>query len=723
MTRLPPSPRNVSTSLDRSQQAEGGLTPGTTSNPGSTSTNASRTSSDTRRAGEQPSLFDHDAESGADVRPVPPRSIRLLLAEDSHDDAWLVQRHLERGGLVPDILRVQDADGLRGALEGGRWDLVIVDDAMPGFSGLEAIRLIRAHCPSLPCVMLSGTVTEESAAEAMRLGANDYLVKGNLTRLVPAVERELRESANRAERRRAERALAASEERTRLIIQQALDAVVSFATDGLITEWNLRAEELFGRSRAEVIGRPFEDVVLAAVHRIEFVQALADGFTSSPTLGLKRRVEVTGAHRDGHAVSLELSLVPVPSSAGLYFSAFLRDLTERRDAEAKRASLEAQLRQSQKMEAIGKLAGGVAHDFNNLLTVIQGQASMVESGMLAADEVLPAVRAIGEAADKAADLTRQLLAFSRRQVVQLAPSDLNELVADLGKLLRRLIGADVQLHTVLAPGSVHIKADTGMIEQVLMNLAVNARDAMPQGGSLIVSTSIVQATPPATAGSSPGHGQYARVSVEDSGVGIASEHLPHIFEPFYTTKDKARSTGLGLATVFGIVEQHHGWVDVVTQIGSGTTFSVYLPYSTTAPIPVIAPVLPLTMPRGYEGILVVDDDVAVREMIRDVLARQGYRVREAASGRDALDVWQRHHQDIALVLTDIVMPDGMTGPDLVDRLTATRPDLRVIYTSGYSTESDRVEAQLREGVNFLQKPYRPGTLVRLLRQRLDEPPR
>ncbi|MGI8672264.1 MAG: response regulator [Luteitalea sp.] len=723
MTRLPPSPRNVSTSLDRSQQAEGGLTPGTTSNPGSTSTNASRTSSDTRRAGEQPSLFDHDDESGADVRPVPPRSIRLLLAEDSHDDAWLVQRHLERGGLVPDILRVQDADGLRGALEGGRWDLVIVDDAMPGFSGLEAIRLIRAHCPSLPCVMLSGTVTEESAAEAMRLGANDYLVKGNLTRLVPAVERELRESANRAERRRAERALAASEERTRLIIQQALDAVVSFATDGLITEWNLRAEELFGRSRAEVIGRPFEDVVLAAVHRIEFVQALADGFTSSPTLGLKRRVEVTGAHRDGHAVSLELSLVPVPSSAGLYFSAFLRDLTERRDAEAKRASLEAQLRQSQKMEAIGKLAGGVAHDFNNLLTVIQGQASMVESGMLAADEVLPAVRAIGEAADKAADLTRQLLAFSRRQVVQLAPSDLNELVADLGKLLRRLIGADVQLHTVLAPGSVHIKADTGMIEQVLMNLAVNARDAMPQGGSLIVSTSIVQATPPATAGSSPGHGQYARVSVEDSGIGIASEHLPHIFEPFYTTKDKARSTGLGLATVFGIVEQHHGWVDVVTQIGSGTTFSVYLPYSTTAPIPVIAPVLPLTMPRGYEGILVVDDDVAVREMIRDVLARQGYRVREAASGRDALDVWQRHHQDIALVLTDIVMPDGMTGPDLVDRLTATRPDLRVIYTSGYSTESDRVEAQLREGVNFLQKPYRPGTLVRLLRQRLDEPPR
>jgi PAS domain S-box-containing protein len=653
------------------------------------------------------------------VRRGPPRAIRLLLVEDSHDDAWMVQRQLERGGFAPDILRVQDASGVRGALQGGRWDLVIVDYALPGLCGLDAIRLVRQHCTNLPCLLVSGTVSEQLAVEAMRLGANDYLLKGNLTRLVPAVERELRESESRSERRRAEGALAASEERTRLIIEHALDAVVSFTAGGQITEWNLRAEALFGRSRVEVIGRPFHEVVLAGPARVEFLHALSEGFAPTCGLGARRRAEVVGEHRDGRELSLELSLVPVPSSAGLSYSAFLRDLSERREGEAKRASLEAQLRQSQKMEAIGKLAGGVAHDFNNLLTVIQGQSALLEDHMLAADEVVPAARAIGEAADKAAELTRQLLAFSRRQVVQLTPTDVNELVADLGKLLRRLIGADIELHSVLAPGRVHINADAGMIEQVLMNLAVNARDAMPSGGSLVVSTAIVHARPPRTATAAPGPGQYARLTVRDSGLGIAAEHLPHIFEPFYTTKDKARSTGLGLATVFGIIEQHRGWVEVRTKVGEGTQFDVYVPQclaeiAAARPASTAAPILP----RGHECVLVVEDELPVREMVRDVLVRLGYRVHEAASGREALDLWSRHQQDIDLLLTDIIMPDGIMGTDLVQRLTATRADLPVIFTSGYSQESERLTS-LISGVNFLQKPYRPATLIRLIRERLD----
>ena len=669
----------------------------------------------------QPGLFPADLALAPTMRRVVPRPIRVLLVEDSHDDAWLVQRHLGRGGFVPDILRVQDADGLRGALEGGRWDIVIVDYSLPEFSGLEAVRLVRQHCTSLPCLLISGTVGEEMAVAAMRLGANDYLMKGNLTRLVPAVERELRESEGRTERRRAERALAASEERTRLIIEHALDAVVSFTAQGQITEWNLRAEELFGRSRVEVIGRPFQEVVLAPSGWATFVEALADGFPPSSPLGVKRRAEVVGEHRDGRPLSLELSLVQVPSSAGLSYSAFLRDLSERRESEAKRASLEAQLRQSQKMEAVGKLAGGVAHDFNNLLTVIQGQSALLEEGVLEPAEVAPAARAIGEAADKAAELTRQLLAFSRRQVVQLTPTDVNELVADLGKLLRRLIGADIELHTVLAPGRVHINADVGMIEQVLMNLAVNARDAMPDGGSLVVSTAIVHARPPRTAPAAPGPGQYARLSVRDSGIGIAPEHLPHIFEPFYTTKDKARSTGLGLATVFGIVEQHRGWVEVHTRVGEGTTFDVYVPQCADAAAVSTPPTAtPAPMARGHECILVVEDELPVREMVRDVLVRQGYRVHEAGSGREALDVWGRCRKDIDLVLTDIVMPDGIMGTDLVQRLMADRPDLPVIFTSGYSQESDRVHVELVDGVNFLQKPYRPATLIRLLRERLEK---
>jgi PAS domain S-box-containing protein len=651
---------------------------------------------------------------------MPPRHIRVLLVEDSRDDAWLIQRHLERGGFAPDILRVQDASGVRGALQGGRWDLVIVDYAMPELSGLDAVRLVRQHCSSLPCLLVSGTVGEQLAVEAMRIGANDYLMKGNLTRLVPAVERELRESESRTERRRAERALAASEERTRLIIEHALDAVVSFTAQGQITEWNLRAEELFGRSRVEVVGRPMHEVVLAPGARGEFVDALTDGFPPTCTFGVKRRAEVVGEHRDGRELSLELSLVPVPSSVGLSYSAFLRDLSERRDSEAKRASLEAQLRQSQKMDAVGKLAGGVAHDFNNLLTVIQGQSAMLEDGLLEPAEVGPAARAIGEAADKAAELTRQLLAFSRRQVVQLTPTDVNELVADLGKLLRRLIGADIELHTVLAPGRVHVRADAGMIEQVLMNLAVNARDAMPAGGALVVSTAIVHARPPRSAAAAPGPGQYARLTVRDSGLGIAAEHLPHIFEPFYTTKDKARSTGLGLATVFGIIEQHRGWVEVRTKVGEGTQFDVYVPQCAgeIATAPATSAAAPL--PRGHECILVVEDELPVREMVRDVLVRQGYRVHEAASGREALDLWSRFHAEVDLVLTDIVMPDGIMGTDLITQLVANRPSLPVIFTSGYSQESDGHLDSLVEGENFLQKPYRPAALVRLIRDRLEQ---
>jgi CheY-like chemotaxis protein len=254
-----------------------------------------------------------------------------------------------------------------------------------------------------------------------------------------------------------------------------------------------------------------------------------------------------------------------------------------------------------------------------------------------------------------------------------------------------------------------------------MNLAVNARDAMPAGGALVVSTAIVHARPPRSAAAAPGPGQYARLTVRDSGTGIAPEHLPHIFEPFYTTKDKARSTGLGLATVFGIVEQHRGWVEVHTRVGEGTTFDVYVPqcaHGTVTATPIAA--APAPMPRGHECVLVVEDELPVREMVRDVLVRQGYRVHEAGSGREALDVWSRFRADIDLVLTDIVMPDGIMGTDLVRRLMADRPGLPVIFTSGYSQESDRVSVDLVDGVNFLQKPYRPATLIRLMRDRLEK---
>jgi two-component system, cell cycle sensor histidine kinase and response regulator CckA len=479
---------------------------------------------------------------------------------------------------------------------------------------------------------------------------------------------------------------------------------------------------LFGLSRADALGRPFGEVVLAPRWQSAFAAALEEGFHSpGAVFGLRRRIEVNGRHVDTSLLAIDLTLLPVPSSAGLSYCAFVRDLSEWKAAEAKRASLEHQLRQSQKMDAVGKLAGGIAHDFNNLLTVVQGQASLLEAGLLPVADQPAAVSAIVDATDRAGDLTRQLLAFSRQQVVRLAPLDLNELVRDLGRLLRRLLGADIALQTHLSPGIVGIEADASMVEQVLMNFAVNARDAMPRGGVLVVSTAVVQAAPPARAVvSGCGPGPYARLSVKDAGSGIAPEHLPHIFEPFFTTKDRARATGLGLATVFGIVEQHRGWVDVETSVGQGTTFHVFLPYRRMAGRPLVQVGPTAALPRGSECILVVEDEEAVREMVRDVLQRQGFRVLEASTGQEALSIWDHEGDQIDLVVTDIVMPEGMTGTELVALLRSRRPTLKAVFTSGYSSESDRVAVDLHEGVNFLQKPFRPTALVQLIRARLDE---
>ena len=667
---------------------------------------------------------DHAANARRDLRVRTARPLRLLIVEDRADDAWLIQRVLEEGGYRPQAVRVADADALRGALLAGGWEVVVIDNALPAMRGLEVVDLVRRYDTDVPCLLVCESASEDVALEAVRAGANDCLARHDLRRLVPVVERELREAEGRGQRRQTEVALAASEERLRLILEQSPDAVASFSLDGRLFEWNARASVLFGLSRGEALGRPFAEVALVPEWRPTFDAALAERFLGQRlAFGLRRPCEVEGLHRDGRSIPLEMMVIPVPSPARLSFCVFVRDLSDRRAADATRTSLELQLRQAQKMEAVGKLAGGIAHDFNNLLTVIQGQALLLEAGLLPPHERPAAIGAIVQASEKAADLTRQLLTFSRRRVVRLAPVDLNGVVLDLGKLLRRLIGADVELRTHLAPGVVGIEADTSMIQQVLMNLAVNARDAMPEGGSLVVSTAIVRAEPPPAARAAGcGDGPFARVSVRDTGSGISAELLPHIFEPFFTTKDTTRSSGLGLATVFGIVEQHRGWLDVDSRVGEGTTFHVYLPFLRDSIVALPDDGLTTSLPRGHECVLVVEDEQAVREMVRDVLVRQGYDVLEAGSGREALEVWAAHGDRIALVLTDVMMPGGMTGIDLVEQLRQRRPGLRAIFTSGCRSDASHESIAIDQGDIFIPKPYRPAALVRMVREQLDADP-
>jgi nitrogen-specific signal transduction histidine kinase/CheY-like chemotaxis protein len=394
---------------------------------------------------------------------------------------------------------------------------------------------------------------------------------------------------------------------------------------------------------------------------------------------------------------------------------YVEDITDR-------LSLEAQLRQAQKMESIGQLAAGVAHDFNNMLTVIQGHSGMMLARTNLPPELGDCVQAIYFAAERAASLTRQLLMFSRKNVMQPKPLDFRKVVSDLSKMLQRMLGELVTLEFNPPPELPLVQADTGMIEQVIMNLAVNARDAMPQGGTLTISTNpvemndaYVQTHPEARLGA------FVCLRVSDTGSGMDSATMARIFEPFFTTKAVGKGTGLGLATVYGIVKQHEGWIEVSSDVGRGSTFNVFFPASSApvkAPLPDAAQTAKVR--GGHETILVVEDEPVLRDMAHLILQDCGYHVLEAGSGAEAMQVWERQSDGIHLVVTDVVMPGGMSGRDLAVRLMANRPRLKIIFTSGYNVEETNTDFFRRGGAIFLQKPYTRADLAKAVREALDK---
>ncbi|HXR47027.1 MAG TPA: PAS domain S-box protein [Candidatus Limnocylindrales bacterium] len=446
-------------------------------------------------------------------------------------------------------------------------------------------------------------------------------------------------------------------------------------------------------------------------------EALRHGFSSSIGLPLKADDKIFGvlsvfsSQADAFNPS-ETALLMELADDLAFGIATLRNRVQRRH-------LEEQLRQSQKMEAVGQLAGGVAHDFNNLLTVIQGNASLLLNPQLDTAERSGCSRQIVQAAERAASLTRQLLIFSRKQVMRPANVDLNEVVANMTKMLRRVLGEDIVLQTNYVSELALIHADTGMIEQVLMNLLVNARDAMPTGGQLSISTSKEEFT---KAQVEKNHdavaGTHVRLAVRDTGCGIPKENLPRIFEPFFTTKAVGKGTGLGLATVYSIVQQHRGWITASSEVNKGTTFNIYFPAVEGERLEKDPLLAVAKLPHGTGTILVVEDELAVRLLVSNLLQRCGYTVLAAESGVAAMKVWQEHQDRIQLLLTDIIMPDGMNGYELAQQLQTARPGLKVVYTSGYSGEVVGKSLNLIDGVNFLQKPYLPQKLLQILQDHL-----
>jgi nitrogen-specific signal transduction histidine kinase len=393
---------------------------------------------------------------------------------------------------------------------------------------------------------------------------------------------------------------------------------------------------------------------------------------------------------------------------------YVEDTTER-------ASLEEQLRQSQKMESVGQLAAGVAHDFNNILTIIQGHSGLLMSRPNLSPAMTTSIQAVSFAAERAASLTRQLLMFSRKQVMQPKPIDLKEVVSNMSKMLQRLIGETITLHCKYAPQLSPVNGDAGMMEQILMNLAVNARDAMPRGGELTIATEpILVSEEHVKLHADARTGSFVCLQVQDTGTGMDAGTMKRIFEPFFTTKEAGRGTGLGLATVYGIVKQHAGWIEVTSKAGAGTTFKIYLPASTQAleaRADTLAPSTPVH--GGGETILVVEDEPVLRDLAQVILQDCGYSVIQAASGVDALTVWQKHQGAVDLLLTDMIMPDGLSGKDLAESLLGHKPDLKIIFTSGYNVEDIGTDFLKKNTSRFLQKPYSRLTLARAVRECLD----
>lgn len=514
------------------------------------------------------------------------------------------------------------------------------------------------------------------------------------------------------ERKQAESALRESEARKGAILESSLDGIITLDEDGRVIEFNAAAARILGYSRAEVVGRPLAEVLLPAK------LAESGSMLNFPAGGngslLGKRVEMTGVRFDGSEFPAELSINSIAVAGRDVLTVCLRDLTERKQ-------LERELWHSQKMEAVGQLAGGVAHDFNNLLTVIGGYSDLLLMHMPESDTLgRGSVSEIKKAGERAAALTRQLLAFSRRQVLAPQILDLNAVVSNMEKMMRRLIGEDVELVTALQENLSSVKADPGQLEQVLMNLAVNARDAMPQGGRLTIEThnAYLDEVFCRQHDATIAPGDYVVISVTDDGCGMDQDTLSRIFEPFFTTKEPGKGTGLGLATVYGIIKQSGGFIDAYSESGEGTTFKVYLPRANSLEAGEKPQEEAGRAQGGSETILLVEDEDAVRELVEGVLAASGYHVQTASRGDEALQIARRHSPPINLLLTDVVMPQ-MSGRELADQFALIHPETKVLFMSGYTETSMMRRGILNEDDQFIQKPFSADNLVRRIRSVLD----
>ena len=625
--------------------------------------------------------------------------------------------------------------GALGPIRGTPWaiwvELPRSDLAAPARRFLRRLAILGALITFITALVVStaagrvmAPVSEiTSAAEAMAAGDGSRRVAvtrqdeiGRLAQAFNAMTEQVEDTRRRLETQIIERtrmfdALSQNEARHRAIVEVAFDCIIMIDGRGIVTEFNPAAERTFGYSRAEAIGRELAELIVPPQLREAHRQALARYVASGEGTMIGKLLEMTAVRKDGTEFPVDLAISPVLWEGPLMMTGVIRDISGRKEAEA-------QLRQSQKMEAIGQLAGGVAHDFNNLLTAILGYSRLLADTIDPADARARDLNEIIGAAERAAGLTRQLLAFSRKQILEPTLVDVNAIVDGMSGMLRRLIGEHIDVTLRLTPTPGLIRADPTQIQQILMNLAVNARDAMPDGGRLSIETANVALDATyAMEHTEVEPGDYVMLAVTDSGVGMSEETRRRLFEPFYTTKGLGRGTGLGLATVYGIVKQTGGHIWVYSEPGHGAAFKVYLPRVDG----VVAAAPPAAAPGSVDGtetVLLVEDEQGVRFLVRALLERSGYTVIDAESARDAIDAFDRCADAIDVLITDVIMPGGK-GPALFERLSERRPSLKVLYMSGYTEDAVTRDGLLPPGIAFVQKPFNADEFLRKVRDALD----
>lgn len=670
----------------------------------------------------------------------------VLVVNDVPDQLALMEQILRQAGY-----EVLTASGGREGIdlaEERRPAMVVSDVSMPDVDGFELCRLLRANqeLRTTPILLVSALRKDAAGVvEGLQTGADDYLeapydpmvLVARAARLLEqrqgneelgrrinertaqleatnhALEREI------AERKQTEQKFRESEELYRLLVEGIRDyAIFMLDTEGRVASWNQGAERIKGYRAEEIVGQHFSRFYTAedmesGKPQMELRVASEDG-----------RYEEEGwrVRKDGTRFFANVLITALRDDAGQLhgFTKVTRDITERKQTEEALRLAEEQLRQSQKLEAIGQLAGGIAHDFNNLLTAILGQSDLILRRLEGDSPLRQKIEGIKKAGNRAALLTYQLLAFSRKQILQPEVLDLNAIISEMGKILQRLIEENIDINLMLDPLLGRVKADPGQISQIIINLIVNARDAMPRGGRITVETQNVYLNEEyASSHTSVRPGYYILLAISDTGMGIDAETQKHIFEPFFTTKGDGKGTGLGLSTVYGIVKQSGGNIWVYSEVGRGTTFKIYLPRVEGAVETAEAVVASDDLPRGAETILLVEDEEGVRELAREILESSGYKVLEAANGAEAVTICDDDDCSIDLLITDVVMPH-MDGRQVAERLTAIRPQLRVLFMSGYTENAIVHHGVLDKGANFIAKPFSAEDLARKVRELLDE---